>query len=163
MFLRFLAGSAGALLLCLSPLTAQSSGSSPSDGLHGRARGGWELPERGEAGRVRGRLLEQDGFCFALDARLAPFPGARPGGRIEGLLFPVTDQGVSTRAAAVVLGTYSAGPEGNGHFEARILALPAALPAGFERLGRLVGHFSDPRAAGPDVPGEFVGRWRLSR
>jgi hypothetical protein len=164
MFVRTFAACAGALMLSLAPLSAQASDSNSDAFAHGRARGGWELPEPDELGHVRGQLVERDGPRLFLEARLLPLPqvGERRGGLVEGRLFPVSDAGVAPRAVATVIGTYLVGPDGRGKFETGIFELPDTSDRP-ERLGQLDGLFRDPRQAGPDVPGDFIGRWRLAR
>jgi hypothetical protein len=162
-----LAGAAGALLLSLAPLSAQSSGDGGTshDCIVGRARGGWDLPARGELGHARGLLVERDGLRLALDARLAPIPlpGDLRGGLVDGLLFPVTDAGVGPRPIAEVHGTYLVGPDGNGRFETAIVELSSPAGDRPDVLGKLEGIFSDPMRDGRDPVGRFLGRWILCR
>jgi hypothetical protein len=161
-----LLGAVGALLLSLGSLSAQSSGGdSTPDCLTGRARGAWDLPVKDEPGKARGILADLAGHRLAFEARLtpAPLPGTLRGGRIDGLLTPITRDGLGPRPIAEVHGTWVVGPDGRGRFESVIVELEHAAGERPDVLGKFAGYFADPLVDGRDPVGRFVGRWAICR
>lgn len=158
-----LAGALGALLLCLVPLSAQSSDSDSStpDCFRGRARGAWDLPVRDQAGQVKGLLADIAGHRLALEARLTPALRER-GGRIDGILTPITSAGIAAQPLAEIHGIYAVGPDGRGRFQAEIVGIPNkdGRP---QVVGKMEGAFADPLRDGVDTVGRFAGRWILCR
>jgi len=159
-----LCGAIGALLLALAPLSAQASSDgadSTPDCHRGRARGAWDLPVKDEPGLVRGLLGDLAGHRLALEARLTPGPDG--GGRIDGILTPITAAGLADRPIAAVHGLYKVGELGSGRFEARILGLATTADGVPKLQGRLEGAFEDPMDGRTDPVGRFAGRWIVCR
>ena len=152
-----LAGALSALLVTALPLSAQTT----PDCISGRARGAWDLPVKDQPGRVRGMLGDGAGHRLLLQARLTPV--GTDGGRIDGILTPMTPTGPAARPIAEVHGTYVVGLDRRGHFEAAIVG---PLPLGTEPptlVGKLAGAFTDPMLATSDPVGSFLGQWTLCR
>lgn len=161
MLRNWLAGTAGALFLAFAPLTAQTTASTTTDCLSGRARGAWDLPVKGEPGMVRGLLGDGAGRRLALQGRLIPAGDSR-GGFIEGRLTPLTPNGFVVGPIAEVHGAYSIGPDGRGRFEAALLGITRGDKRP-ELVGKFGGSFADPMREGRDTVGNFVGRWAICR
>jgi len=148
-------------LLTLTPLSAQTS----SDCASGRARGAWDLPTRDQAGRVRGILGDGTGRRMVLEARLTPVlldNGVR-GGRIDGLLTPLTENGLAPRPTAELHGTWVVAPDRTGRFESLLYPFQETKTGLLEPFGKMAGAFADPMIGRTDLVGRFVGRWAICR
>jgi len=135
------------------------------DLMTGRASGAWNLPEAGQPGMVRGRLVGPGDFELGILAKLTPvrLPTDQRGGVMEGMLVSVDPADLTRRTVAMVRGTYLVGADGRGQFEAAILKPvtdPAARPL---RIGRIAGVFADPKLGSVDTIGRFSGRWAIQR
>ena len=156
MLRNLLAGALSALLVAALQLNAQTT-----DCLEGRARGAWDLPVKDQLGRVRGMLGDGAGHRFLLQARLTP--GSADGGRIDGILTPVTDAGLAPKPIAEVHGQYLVGWDLRGRFESVIVGRAPGSPLPPPVLGKLVGAFADPMLDTIDPVGKFVGQWAMCR
>jgi len=162
---------AGALVALLaSPVALLSAQATEPDAItpdciSGQAFGAWDLPSEGGSGHVRGLLLQVGERQLALEAKLIPvrLPGDLRGGRIDGVLLPLTPDGVAQLPIAEVHGTYVVGRDGRGRFEAAFTELTRDPARSLERLGRIAGLFRDPQGDGENTLGRFAGRWVLCR
>jgi hypothetical protein len=164
--LRSTLSAALALLLTVLPLSAQTDGSDNTTSiLSGRARGGWDLPARGDLGHVRGVLFHGGQRDFVMEARLTPLD-IKPTvhmGRIDGVIMLVTRDG-DTKVVAEIHGTYTTFPGRRGYFHAGITA-PAARDSKVEPevLGKMGGRFADPMERDKDPVGRFLAHWAIIR
>jgi hypothetical protein len=157
MLRKLLAGALLALSVTATSLAAQTG----PDCASGRARGAWDLPVKDQLGAVRGLLGDGAGHRLLLEARLTPV--ARDGGRIDGVLTPMTLMGPAPQPIAEVHGTYVVGPDRRGRFESLIVELAPATTDPPLVYGKLIGAFADPLAATYDPIGRFVGQWAICR
>jgi hypothetical protein len=110
-------------------------------------------------------LGDGTGRRWMVEARLTPGEpdGGLRGGRMDGLLTPVTFDGTLLKPIAEVHGVFTVLPDRTGRFESAIFELPDGTLAPQDVLGKLTGAFADPNRAGTDPVGRFVGRWAMCR
>jgi hypothetical protein len=162
--LRFALAGSLALLASIVPVSAQTEPPT-SDTVTGTAAGRWDLPNRTEAGRFRGMMVQDGKRRFLVEGTLIPLamPTGERGGRIDGVLVPITPDGIGTAPVAGLHGTFLVRPGGYGTFEAMIYDSVPMLGARPEVIGKMAGRFADPWFPGEDRPGRFLARWAMRR
>lgn len=148
-------------LLTVTPVAAQTT----PDCTTGRARGAWDLPTRDQAGRVRGILGDGTGRRMVLEGRLTPMllDNGQRGGRIDGVIVPLTADGIAQKPVAEVHGLWIVAPDRSGRFEAAMYPYEEGRTVLPDPIGKMAGAFADPMIDGNDTIGRFAGRWAMCR